>query len=274
MFLFEIFLTAIVAAFFFIFFSLSKKTASNDREWNPDQKILTTAEFKKDGKVLVRNVRNISYQTPTSYVIEYNDREYDIHAIETVWFILEPFNGYIGAAHTFLSFEFKDDVFVSISVEIRKKNTEKYSASKGLFREYELMYVVADERDVIKLRSNHRKNKVFMYPLKIKKEEAQKLFLDMLTRANEIEKKPEFYNTLSNACATNIVRHINKVIEKPLPWTDYRIFIPEHLDVYFQKNRLLGISLPFHEAKEKHLINPLAEKYADDPHFSQRIRGR
>ncbi len=272
--LIEIFLISTASLSVIVAFSLSRKIASNEREWNPDQKILPIAEFKNDGKVFVRNVRNISYQTLTKYTLNYYDREYDINKLERVWFILEPFKEYIGAAHAFLSFEFDGGVFVSISAEIRKKNGEKYSAQKGLFREFELMYVIADERDVIKLRTNHRKNNVFAYPLKIKKEESQKLFLDMLTRANEIGKKPEFYNTLSNACATNVIRHINNNIQKKLSWMDYRIFIPEHLDKYLHNQNLLDTDLPYVTAREKHRINHLAEKHAEDQDFSLRIRGK
>lgn len=120
-------------------------------------------------------------------------------------------------AHTFLSFEFEGDQFVSISVEIRKEKGEVYHPIKGLFNKYELMYVVADERDTIKLRSNYRKDLVYLYPINTTKEESVLLFLDMVNRVNNVNESPEFYNTVTNTCTTNIVEHVNKITPKRVP---------------------------------------------------------
>jgi hypothetical protein len=118
---------------------------------------------------------------------------------------VEPFSGIPGSAHTLLSFEFENDIFVAISVEIRKEKGESYHPAKGLFDQYELMYVIGDEKDLIKLRANYRKDTVFLYPIKAEVEDIRSLFLDMIARTNKLKEKPEFYNTLTNTCTTNIV---------------------------------------------------------------------
>ncbi|TRZ51523.1 DUF4105 domain-containing protein [bacterium] len=271
--LFEFFSSISLIACLFIFFLISKRHPSNNREWSPDQKILPVAEFANDGKILIKNVRNVCYKTTTDYLVDHYDREYDINKLKMVWIALVHFTGYKGAAHSFLSFEFDDGAFVSISIEIRKKVGEKYSAVKGLLRQFELMYVVADERDVIKLRTDHHRDNVFLYPMKLSKEKSQELFHDILERANDLAQNPEFYNSISNACFGNIATHINKVMPKKLP-LDYRIILPENADEYLCTFGLIDTDLPFLEMREKHKINHLVKQYADDPNFSRRIRGK
>jgi len=265
----EAFIAIIAIVAFFIF----RKHPSNDRDWSPDQNVLPVAEFKDGGKILIKNVRHVCYKTATDYTVRYYDREYDINKLKKVWFFLVHFTGYKGAAHSFISFEFENDVFVAVSVEIRKKRGEKYSAVRGLFRQFELMYVIADERDVVKLRTDHHKDNVFLYPLKLSKEKSQELFRDMLKRANTLAEEPEFYHSARNACFENIVDHINAILPEKMPF-DYRIIFPENADRYAHALDLLETDLPISEARKKHLINPLAEKYANDPEFSLRIRGR
>ncbi len=254
-------------------FWLYKKRPLKDRNWSPDQKILPTAEFKEDGKILIKNVRHISYKTATDYTVSHYDREYDLNKLKKVWLSLVHFTGYKYAAHTFLSFEFEDDVFVSISVEIRKKKGEKYSAVRGLFRQFELMYVIADERDVIRLRTDHHKDNLFLYPLRFTKEQSQELFLDMLKRSNELTQNPEFYHSVSNACFGNIVKHINRVVPGKIPF-DYRVVLPENADQYIHALNIIDTELPFQEIRKKHIINHFAKEHGEDPDFSLRIRGR
>ncbi|MCK9351638.1 MAG: DUF4105 domain-containing protein [Candidatus Paceibacterota bacterium] len=268
---FEILLAIGALAVLIAAFRLLRKLPSLDRDWSPDQKILPSAEFKASGKIIIRNIRHVSYQTAKEYTVSYYDREFDLDKLKKVWFFLVHFTGYRGAGHSFLSFEFEDDVFIAISIEIRKKRGESYSAMKGLFRQFEIMYVIADERDVVRLRTDHHKDNVFLYPLKLSKERSQALFCDMLKRSNAIAQTPEFYHSVSNACFKNIVDHINNVLPGKMPF-DYRIIFPENADRYAHALDLIDTNLPISEARKKHLINPFAEKYADDPDFSQRIR--
>lgn len=245
--------------------------ASNDRVWNEDQSILPYAEIS-DNIVSIHNIRNFSYASTTSYTANYYDKTFDLDKIKRVWYIVEPFSGIPGSAHTFLSFEFEGGEFVSISVEIRKEKGEMYDPIKGLFNKYELMYVIADEQDVVKLRSNYRKDLVYVYPAKTTKEKAQALFLDMIHRANAIKDHPEFYNTITNTCTTNIVAHVNKITPKRVPFFNLRILLPANSDKLAYELGLIDTDLLFEDARTRYYINDKAMKYANSSNFSVKIR--
>lgn len=245
-------------------------TPSTKRDWSLDQAILPRATVKGN-LMTVENVRNFSYTSPSSYTPAYYDKTFNLDELERVWYVVEPFSGYKGAAHTFLSFEFTGDNFLAMSVEIRKEKGESFSALKGLLRQYELMYVVGDERDLIKLRSNYRKDSVYVYPVRTTKENARTLFFDMMTRMNALAEKPEFYNTLMSTCTTNIVQHVNKISPKRIPLRS-EILFPAESDRLAYELELLDTELPFEEARTRFLINNRAEQYADDPNFSRKIR--
>lgn len=244
---------------------------SNDRAWNDDQAILPYAEIN-DNLITIHNVRNFTYASTTSYTSHYYDKVFDLNRIKKVWYVVEPFSGIPGSAHTFLSFEFENDQFVSISVEIRKEKGETYDPIKGLFNKYELTYVIADERDVIKLRSNYRKDLVYLYPANTTKEKASALFLDIVERANDLKENPEFYNTITNTCTTNIVTHVNKITPKRVPFFNLRILLPANSDKLAYDLGLIDTDLSFEQARTRYFINDQAVKYADDPDFSVKIR--
>lgn len=185
--------------------------------------------------------------------------------------MVEPFSTNPGAAHTLLTFGFNDGSHLAISVEIRKEKGESFGAIKGLLRQYELMYVIADEHDVIGLRANYRHDQVFLYPIKADKSGMKSLFLDMLTRADKLQREPEFYNTLTSTCTTNIVSHVNKLVPDRVPF-DYRILLPGYSNKYAYELGLIDTNLPFEEARTKFNINERAQTYADSPEFSKMIR--
>ena len=246
---------------------------SLDRTWNLDQQIMPEAIFSPDGNsVTIKNIRNINYRSTTDFDVAYYDATYDLATLDSVWYMVEPFAGYgAGAAHTLVSFGFSDGRYLAVSVEIRKEKGESFSALKGLFRQYELMYVIADERDLIKLRSNHRKDDVYLYPVVTSPENRLTLFTSMLTRANALATEPEFYNTLTSTCTTNIVSHINDIVPGRVPLS-YKVLMPAYSDELAYKVGLLDTSVPLSELRAKYHINERAMKYADDPLFSQRIR--
>jgi len=244
---------------------------SNDRNWNDDQNILPTAEINNN-LVSVHNIRNFTYTSTTDYTKNYYDRTFDLNKLKKVWYIVEPFSGVPGSAHAFLSFEFENDQFVSISVEIRKEKGETYDPLKGLFNKYELMYVIADERDVVKLRSNYRKDLVYVYPVRTTTEKVRELFLDMIERANYLSQYPEFYNTIANTCTTNIVAHVNKITPDRVPFFNLRILLPANSDKLAYDLGLIDTDLSFEKARDRYFINDRAIKYSNDPNFSVKIR--
>jgi len=241
------------------------------RDWSTDEAILAHADISST-TVAITNIRNIDYRTTSDYDLHYYNKTLDLNDLQSVWYMVEPFSGYgAGAAHTLVSFGFKGGDYIAISVEIRKEKGESFSALKGLFRQYEIIYVVADERDVIKLRSNYRKDDVFLYPVRTTKANMQKLFISMLTRANKLATEPEFYNTLTNTCTTNIVSHVNEIVPGRIPFS-YKVLMPGYSDELARNIGLIDNTLSIEELRAKYRINDRALTYANDPRFSERIR--
>lgn len=241
------------------------------RDWTVDQARLPVAQFAGD-LVTIRNIRNFTYRGESDFTPGWYDRTFDLRKLESAWFVVEPF-GKGGAAHTFVSFGFGGNDFVAISVEIRKEQGESFSPLKGLMRQYELMYVVGDERDLIKLRTNHRRDVVYLYPVETTREKMRKMFTAMLVRSNKLANEPEFYNTAINTCTTNLVRHVNEIAEDRVPFS-IATLLPANSDRLAYDLGLIRTDLPFEQARRAFQINALAAKYADDPQFSLRIRGR
>ncbi len=245
------------------------RTPSLERPWSPDQAVLPTAVVVGD-IVTISQVRNFIYTDKDTYTRQYETRTYDLSQLTSADYVVEQFGG-IGAAHTFLSFGFKGGEYVAISAEIRKEVGEEFSPLKGMLRQYELMYVIADERDVIKLRTNYRNHPVFLYPVKASSTDIRSLFISMLTRANMLAESPEFYNTLTNTCTTNIARHINDISPGRIPF-DIRLLMPRNSDLLAYKMGLLDTEVGESELRTTYVITAAAQKYAKDPEFSERIR--
>ena len=242
---------------------------SNYHNWNADQEHLPCAVFDTD-QVKIKNIRHSVYRSESDYDINWDERKYDLNKIESVDFIVEPFSRWRGLAHTFLTFGFADHEYVSISVEVRKESNETYSPLRGLFRQYEIMYVIGDERDLIGLRSNIRNHPVHLYPIRATQEQIRILFIDMLARANILLDKPEFYNTLTNNCTTNIVRHINRLRNKPLP-IDWRVIFPGHADALAFQLGLIHGEGTLKELRQRFLINTRSD-FSTDTNWSYQIR--
>lgn len=246
---------------------------SNDREWAANEAVLPAAEF--DGpRVHLRHVRRTAYRTAEHYLPAYEDRTVDLDRLERAWFAVVPFAGQPAVAHTFLSFEFAGDSgpsFVAISVEARKERGETYHFLKGLVRRYELMYVVADERDVIGLRAIHRGEAVHLYPMRAPPARVRALFVGMLRRANALRARPEFYNTLTANCTSTIVRHVNTLVPGRVPFS-YRRLLPGLADRLAYDLGLIDTDLPFAAVRARFLITPRAQRAGDDRAFSVRIR--
>jgi hypothetical protein len=242
----------------------------NDRDWEPDHAILPYSTLIRN-VVQVHNIRNFAYKSNTEFNQQYDTREYDLNDIEKVYYVLTPFRYLPGGAHTFLSFQFKNNKHIAISIEARKRKGSSFSLVRAFLKGHELTYVIADENDVIKLRSNVRYEDVYVYPLAIMKEDMKRIFVDMLDRANELREKPEFYNPFTNTCTTNLFDHINNIIPKRIPY-HYTRWIPRQSDKFFYDIGLLDTQIPFDEIQKHYHINDRAIKFADDPQFPLKIR--
>jgi hypothetical protein len=249
----------------------SRVRPSNTRDWTPDNARLAWAELDGDS-VVVHNVRNARYRTADDYTVAWEDRAYDLRRLRTAWYAVEPFEeDWRGPAHTFVSFGFDDGRFLAASVEIRKEKGETFSPLKGLLKRFELIYVLADERDVVTLRTSHRRDQVYLYPIRATPAQARAMLVDVLRRANELRERPEFYNTLTSNCTSNLVRHVNRIAPRRVPWSP-RTLLPGYSDALAYDLGLIDTDLPFAQARERFHINERALKHADAPDFSLRIR--
>jgi len=241
---------------------------SNDRDWQADLAVLAWADIKGD-TVTLHNIRNCDYRTETYYTCSYYDRTFDLAKLQTIDLFL-VYWGSPNIAHTMLSFGFKDGGNVCFSIETRKEKGEDYSAVKGFFRQYEKMYVVADERDVVRLRTNYRKEDVYLYRLQVKPETVRKVFLDYLGEVNRLKERPEWYNALTGNCTTSIRQHTAPY--NPDARLDWRLIVNGYIDKMIYERGVLSHKLPFAELKKRSYINPKAQVVDKDPDFSQRIR--
>ena len=245
---------------------------SNHRDWTPDQALLPYAEIEDD-QVHVHNIRNCEYLSDEEYIVNHYNRTIDVEDLETVDFLIVPFRDMPALAHTMLSFGTSDGKQLAVSVEIRREREESYAAWKGGMRQYEIMYVLGDERDLVRLRTNFRRDAVYLYRARAEPEQVQALFIDVMERANKLRDKPEFYDTLTNNCTTNIVRHINHLSPDRVPYS-YKVLLPGHSDRMAHDLGLLDTDLPFLQAKRRARIDELALAANDDPDFSTAIRTR
>jgi hypothetical protein len=244
---------------------------SNERDWSPDQKVLARASIDGD-RARIQNVRNFIYRTDHDFEARYETRSYDLAKLDSLWFVVERFGDAPAIAHTFLSFGFGDE-YVAISVEIRKERAEVYSPVKGLLRQYELMYVVADERDVLALRTNFRRDPVYLYPVRTTPEKMRRVFVEMLERANQLAAQPEFYNSLTNNCTTNIVGHVNTIAPRSIRFS-YKVVLPAYSDQLAYDLGLIPTELPFETVRAAHRIDALAQSQPVGPDYSRIVRRR
>ncbi len=247
-----------------------KLAPSNHRDWEPSLAVLPKAEFDGD-RVTVRNIRRFTYLGEHDYVLNYYDKTFRLDDLERVDFLVVPFKNLPSLAHTMLSFGLRDGQHLVVSVEVRLEQGQKYSPLLGALHQYEITYVVGHERDLILLRTEHRDVDVFLYPTRARPEQVRDLFVDVMQRVNKLEQSPEFYDTLTNNCTTNIVQHINRLHPGRIPF-DVRWILPGYSDRLAYDLGLLDTDLPFEEARRRARINDVAARYRDDPDFSVRIR--
>lgn len=219
----------------------------------------------------IRNIRNNQHVTNDEFVPGYYDRQIRLSQVQSVDYVVAPFKTQPNLAHTMLSFGIDDGSYITVSAEVRKEVGEEYSVVKGLGREYELMYVIGDEKDLVRLRTAHRDTDVYVYPTVASAEQSQQLFASMMSRANKLAKQPEFYNTITNNCTTNIRQHINQLKPNRIA-NAWQVLLPGHSDKYAYDLGLLDQRIPFEDLKAAAHVNRLADAYYDSPEFSKRIR--
>lgn len=242
-------------------------------DWQTQLDNISTAEFNGN-TVTVRNVRNFRYgPTEADMHPDYYTKTYDLNGIERVWYTTEPFNENKLAAHTFLTFEFKNGDFLAITMEARKTKAQSYSIWKGMLRTYPLVYIAADERDVTLLRANLRKDEVYVYPVKLSKpENARLLLVDVLERMNDLLVHPVWYHTLFANCTSSIAYHVNRLSPDRVSSLSWQLWLTASADELALKRGLLDTDLSIEQARAKYAVTARSHEVGDVPDYSKRIR--
>lgn len=253
-------------------------TPTHHRQWNTAQSKLPFAKIDlPNNQADIHNIRSFRYGPTKPDQSHYNDT-YDLSKLKRVWFGVDRFTELEPLAHTFISFEFEPGShrtnFLAFSVETRRELSEEtYSPIRGIFNNYETIYVIADERDVLSVRSDVRQNVVQLYPIKSTPTGARAMLIDMLNRANDLKENPEFYNTVTNNCTNNIVVHTNKILEQPISAWQRGVVFPGYSDWLAHQKGLIDTELSLEAARETFRIDEKAKDYDGTGDFSNFIRG-
>ncbi len=240
----------------------------NDRPWQPDVAQLAWADINGD-EITLHNVRNCEYRTETDYTPRWEKRTVRLSQITGIDLAINYW-GSPWIAHPIVSFQFADAPPVCFSIETRKETGERYSALGGLYRQYELIYIVADERDVLRVRTNFRSGEdVYLYRLVGSPERARERFLDYLAALNQLYAQPRWYNALTTNCTTSI--RTQHAAQKRAAF-DWRIIANGKMDELLYERGALDRSLPFAELKQRSQIDHAARGADGTPEFSSRIR--
>jgi hypothetical protein len=241
---------------------------SNNRNWRPEVAVMPRAVIDGD-HVYLTGVRDFDYRTRNDFSVRYEERDVQLSHLNGLDFYISYFTeGPVG--HTFVSFTFDNAPPLSISIETRPEVGEGFAPIASLFKQFELIYVVGSERDIVGVRTNHRHEPVYLYHLNTSADDARGLFLIYLARINELADKPEFYHLLTNSCTINIVRYANAAGRKGR--FDIRHLLNGLIDSYLYHSGRVDTTLPFDELRRRSLINKAAQAADSGPDFSKRIR--
>lgn len=243
---------------------------SHTRDWTEDQSRLPHLELIGD-RLTVENLRIFRYNGPLAWTAAWTTRTYDLTELEGVDFVVERFTTNEAIAHTLVSFRFANAEPLAISVEIRKEKGESFSPLKGLFRQYELMYVFGDERDLIELRAVHREDTVYLHPMNTSPSFVRTFLEHLVAGAQAVEAEPAFYNTATASCSTVLADHLRAISDTPWDW---RMHLPGYSDALAFERGMIATDLGFEATRERNRIDTRAKSAAGSDDFSAKIRQR
>lgn len=262
-------LVALVAALLSIFYGAQRPAA--DRNWQENVSRAPRASIE-GREVTIRDVRDFRYDEEGEVEeARWYDATYNLDEIQQAYFILTTFGGVPGVAHVMVSFEFSDERFVVLSAEARREEGESYDPLGGMFRQYELFYVAADERDALGLRTRVHKDPTWVIPMNAGPEKTAAFFVDMVQRLEALAKEPIWYHTVLNSCSSNLAAHYERINAVELP-PDYRVLLPGFSEELIAELDLLPEGVSVAEARERFLINERALAAPLDANFSRAIR--
>jgi hypothetical protein len=243
-----------------------------DEDWIPKHARMPHVEIEGD-KVHVRDVRDFTWRTEADFTPAYHDRDYDVSKLNSMYFVLSPIFDLEPVAHVWVGFGFSDGQHVAISVEARGVNGRPFGLFPSMFRQFQLIYVIGEEPDVVGMRGVARKAEVRFYPVRSTPERRRLLFLDMMQRAHSLEEHPEFYNLFTNNCMNNVTDHIRRLGGRPLP-SDWRLLLTGFSDRLAFEYGFIDTELPFEKAQRAYRIDEWMQQppLPQGEEFSRQLR--
>jgi hypothetical protein len=244
--------------------------ARADRNWRPEVAVMPSTEIDGD-RIRVHGVRNFDYRTPDDFDVRYDDRTFDLKTLKAVDVYYSYWDQNEAVAHTMFSWDFGGTDVLCLSVELRREIGEEAGSLPGIYKQFELIYILGDERDLIRLRTNYRRERVFLVRSVLTPDEGRRVLLEVLAKVNRFRTQPEFYRTIGNNCTTSVVDLVNTVLPEKIPFTR-KILMNGYAPEIAYANHLHRTDLPFEEWKRRSNIDDAALAADKDPLFSRRIR--
>lgn len=250
---------------------LGLQRPSLDRDWWPETARIVTVEPDPDGsRVQLRNVRSFTWRTREDHDAVWRERVLDLDQVRTVDLLIEPSPNLGLVAHAMLSFGFEDGYHLLLSVEARKEKDETYGVLPGLYRQFELIYILADESDMLALRGGVLGSEIYLFPANSQPDEVRALLTDILQTVNRLEREPAFYNSLRSNCTTVLLDHADRLSGQNR--YTYQVLFPGLAGEWMDRFGLLATDLPYAEARERFAIGAAIREHLGTANFSQRIR--
>lgn len=244
--------------------------ASNDRPWQRDVAVLPYATVQGE-QVTIYNIRNLNYRTETDFDVRCYDKTFDLARLDSVDLIAVYWMG-DAIAHVMITFGFQEQDFVTFSIETRKETGQGYSTLKWFFKQYGLIFIAGDERDLIRVRTDFRNpaEDVYIYRTRMPPETARKFFMEYVNEINSLKQQAQWYNTLTANCTVDIVRLIRDYGGKVT--YNWKVLLSGYAPLYAYEQGALDTSIPFEKLRKLSYVNPKARALGDDPEFSRKLR--
>ncbi|NLC30974.1 MAG: DUF4105 domain-containing protein [Candidatus Moranbacteria bacterium] len=260
---------AVTVLILVVVFWLLFQRPNHNRLWEEGQEKMPRIEIEKE-KMKVFNYRDFDWSDDGKAEVKYFDKEFDLNNLEGTDVIISHFSDFEGLAHIFLSFRFKEGENLVVSVETRREADEEFSPWLGLLRRFEIIYVAGSERDIIGVRTDIRRERVYVYPTVADKKKSQELLVLIAKDINYIYANPTFYNTLFNNCINSITRRVEDISEIKFPLS-YKTFLPGFMDEVLYDIKLIPNDKSFQKTKQFYLVNN-DEINRGDSEYSIKIR--
>jgi len=242
-------------------------TPTNDADWQTPWARMPVIEVKNN-TLSIQNIRDFNYRSETDYAVKYISGDYDLDKLDKVMLILSYWDNNTAIAHTILDFGFSDGRWLVISSETRLKRGQQQTALGGLFKQYGSLYVIGTEADLLMLRTNFRKEQVYMYQLRITPDECKILLLDLVGRCNQLLPHPEFYNTITGNCMTSLVPSLRKVAHNPDIFRDIRFLLNGYSDQMIYEKNVKFHEISYEQFRMEHYVTPRMREITDREQYS------